>query len=422
MTLYDPVRDERDACGIGFVADQQGRSSRAMVDLALDALCRVKHRGAVAADSLTGDGAGILLPLPRTLLAAAFEHTVEADRIGAAMLFVDPKMGSRAQDIVTAAAAAEGIEEVRFRSVPVNEGALGDGAKATQPLIEQAIFLRPLGIDDAEGERRAFRIRRRIERDARDGSLRLYVASCSFRTVTYKALCAADQLAHFYPDLADDAYEAWFAIFHQRYSTNTLPTWERAQPFRFVAHNGEINTIRGNVAWMKAREGRLGSDDLAPEELISPIIDDRGSDSAMLDEALELLVRGGRDLAHSATMLVPAAWERVDDLPPDLRDFFRYHSALVEPWDGPAGLVFSDGLHVAAALDRNGLRPLRVHICDDGLVACSSEAGAVNTRGHGRIRTRPARTGADASRVSDRRRRDRRCRHQIPSRPTASVR
>ena len=223
--------------------------------------------------------------------------------------------------------------------------------------------------------------RRRVEQD-----LKLYVASFSFLTVTYKALCAADQLASFYPDLASPKYEAWFAIFHQRYSTNTQPTWERAQPFRFLGHNGEINTIRGNVALMRSREGRLGSVDLAPEELLRPVVDTRGSDSQILDEALELITRGGRDIAHSASMLMPPAWEDVLGIDPEVRDFFRYHACLIEPWDGPAGLVFSDGRRVAAALDRNGLRPLRISVCDDGLVACSSEAGAVSTRGHGRVR------------------------------------
>jgi glutamate synthase (ferredoxin) len=204
--------------------------------------------------------------------------------------------------------------------------------------------------------------------------------------VTYKGLCAADQLASFYTDLADDRYEAWFAIFHQRYSTNTTPTWERAQPFRFLAHNGEINTIRGNVALLRAREGRFGASDLAPEELLRPIVDATSSDSGILDEALEFIVRGGRDLRHTAAMLVPPAWEDVVGTDPEVADFFRYHSCVIEPWDGPAGLVFSDGQRVAAALDRNGLRPLRVSICEDGLVACASEAGAVPTRGHGRVR------------------------------------
>ena len=383
MALWSPG-DERDACGIGFVADQQGRSSRTIVDTALDALCRVKHRGAIAADALTGDGAGLLLPLPRDILGA-YLGAAEPERIGAAMLFVAPDDAAAAHALVQAACVAEGIEDPTFREVPIDGTALGESAIATLPRIEQALFLRPLGIDEAEGERRAFRVRRRIEAGARQGGTSLYVASCSFRTITYKAMCAADQLASFYPDLADDRYSAWFAIFHQRYSTNTAPSWERAQPFRFVAHNGEINTIRGNVAWMRSREGRLGAEDLAPEDLLVPIIDESGSDSAMLDEALELLVRGGRELDHSAAMLVPAAWEHVDGIVPEVRDFFRYHSALVEPWDGPAGLVFSDGLRVAATLDRNGLRPLRVQICEDGLVACSSEAGAVSTRGHGRI-------------------------------------
>ena len=393
MTLYESARDERDACGIGFVADQQGRTSRTIVDIALDALCRVKHRGAIAADALTGDGAGLLLPLPRAILASALwngsdreQSTGEPERIGAAMLFVDPAGIDAAHDLVVEAAAAEGVEQVAFRRVPIEEAALGDAARTSLPRIEQALFLRPLGIDDAEGERRAFRMRRHLEAAARVRGTGLYVASCSFRTITYKAMCAADQLASFYPDLADARYDAWFAIFHQRYSTNTAPSWERAQPFRFVAHNGEINTIRGNVAWMRSREGRLGAEDLAPEDLLIPVIDESGSDSAMLDEALELLVRGGRDLDHAAAMLIPAAWERLDGMDPAVRDFFRYHSALVEPWDGPAGLVFSDGLRVAASLDRNGLRPLRVQVCEDGLVACSSEAGAVSTRGHGRIK------------------------------------
>jgi glutamate synthase (ferredoxin) len=380
MPLYDARRTEKDACGIGFVADSRGRATRAIVDTALEALCRVKHRGAVAADALTGDGAGILLPVPRALLGATDERT------GVAMLFLDSSDPGLGRAVVEQACAAESLEMMGWRPVPVNESALGDSARATAPVVEQLILARPLGSDEEDGERRAFRARRRVEQSARAENVRLYVSSLSFRTVTYKALCAADQLAHFYPDLADDRFDAWFAIFHQRYSTNTTPTWERAQPFRFLAHNGEINTIRGNVAWMRAREGGLGSQDLAPEELLRPVVDEDGSDSAMLDEALELLVRGGRDLTHAASMIVPAAWEDVIGVGAELADFYRYHACLIEPWDGPAGLVFSDGLRVAAALDRNGLRPLRVSICEDGLVACASEAGAVPTRGHGRVR------------------------------------
>ena len=381
MSLYDPLASERDACGIGFVADARGRPSRAIVDAALDALCRVKHRGALAADALTGDGAGVLLPVSPAVVAPELET---GDRVGVAMCFFrDDVAGSRA--IVEAACAAEGIELVGWRVVPTDPEALGEQARDSQPTIEQAILLRPVGVDVEEGERKAFRARRRIERDARNAESKLYVSSLSFTTVTYKALCAADQLSSYYKDLTNESYSAWFAIFHQRYSTNTAPTWERAQPFRFLAHNGEINTIRGNVAQMQAREGRLGADDLAPEELLKPIIDRRGSDSQMLDEALELLVRGGRDLTHASSMLIPQAWEHVDGVDGDVADFFRYHSCLLEPWDGPAGLVFTDGSRVAAALDRNGLRPLRISICDDGFVAASSEAGAISTRGHGRV-------------------------------------
>jgi glutamate synthase domain-containing protein 1 len=370
--LYDPIRGERDACGIGFVADSKGRASRSIVDSALEALCRVRHRGAVAADALTGDGAGVLLPLPHALLAG---DSLDPERTGAAMIFADAAAPTTHREAVEEACAAEGVEFSHWRSVPIDEGALGDKARSMLPVIEQAIFLRPLGIDADEGERKAFRVRRRIEQHARTLDSRLYVASMSFQTITYKALCAADQLAAFYPDLADSSYEAWFAIFHQRYSTNTTPTWERAQPFRFLAHNGEINTIRGNVALMRAREGNLGSDDLGPEDLLRPVIDQRGSDSQILDEALELVTRGGRDVRHAAAMLVPRAWEDVPGLDPEVRDFYRYHACLVEPWDGPAGLVFTDGHRVGASLDRNGLRPLRVAVCEDGLVAVASEAG-----------------------------------------------
>ena len=378
MSLYDPLRGERDACGIGFVADARGRSSRAIVEAGLEALCRVKHRGALAADELTGDGAGILLPLPRLLLGAS-------DRAGIAMLFVDGERAAEARGVVERACSIEGLDLVRWREVPIDEAALGSAAKRSMPLVLQAVVERPLGSDVDEGERRAFRARRRIEQAARREQLRAYVASFSFRTVTYKALCAADRLAQFYPDLAADSCEAWFTIFHQRFATNTSPTWERAQPFRFVAHNGEINTIRGNLAWMKARQGHLGSAELGPEELLDPVVDERGSDSGILDEAIELLTRGGRTLSHAAAMLLPSPWEDQAGLDAEVADFFQYHSCLLEPWDGPAGLVFTDGERVGAALDRNGLRPLRVSVCEDGLIACASEAGAVATRGHGRV-------------------------------------
>jgi glutamate synthase domain-containing protein 2/glutamate synthase domain-containing protein 1/glutamate synthase domain-containing protein 3 len=385
--LYDARRDERDACGIGFVADVHGRPSRAILDAALGGLERLRHRGAMAADARTGDGAGVLLPVPAALFAAPRDG-----RVGAAMAFLprDPDSAKTARQKVEEALHAEKLELLRWRAVPVDDGALGDLARATAPTIEQAVFLAPA--DEEEAERRCFRAGRRASLAARLAGTTLYLASCSTRTVTYKALCAADQLAAFYPDLGEPDLAVPFAVFHQRYSTNTAPSWERAQPFRFLCHNGEINTLDGNVAWMRAREGNLGADGLTgddglAEELLRPVLDPDGSDSAKLDNAVELLVRGGRDVRHALAMLVPAVEPAAEDRAGRaLRDFYRYHACLTEPWDGPAGLVFTDGRVVGAALDRNGLRPMRWEACEDGLVVCASEAGAVETAGRGQVR------------------------------------
>ena len=383
--LYDAERDERDACGIGFVADLHGRPSRAIVEHALCGLERLRHRGAVAADARTGDGAGLLLPIDQAWLAR--QGADGPGRLGLAMAFLpaDQDLAARCRTAVEEALAAEGLAWLRWRAVPVDPAALGERARASAPRIEQALFRAPAGEDD-QAERRCFRAGRRAVTAAREAGSDLYLASCSTRTVTYKALCAADQLAAFYADLADASLTAPFAVFHQRYSTNTTPSWERAQPFRFLCHNGEINTLDGNVAWMRAREGNLGAGGLAPEELLRPVLDPQGSDSAKLDNAVELLVRGGRDARHALAMLVPAAVEQDPEADPAVRDFYRYHACLTEPWDGPAGLVFTDGRLVGAALDRNGLRPMRYEVCEDGLVVCASEVGAVDTRGRGRVR------------------------------------
>ncbi len=355
-----PLHDlaaERDACGIGLVADAAGRASREIVDALLEGLCGVRHRGATAADRKTGDGAGVLLPIPPALAPAR--------GCGLAMVFL---RSDDAREAVEAACRVEGMEPAEWREVPVDATALGPEARASAPRIEQLFLLPPPGLGEDELEWRAYRARKRSER-----STGAYVASLSFRTVTYKALCAADQLAAFYSDLRDPGLAVPFGIFHQRFSTNTNPSWERAQPFRLLCHNGEINAIQGNVNWMRAREGRLGADD---EAVLVPVIDESGSDSAMLDNALELLVRGGRDVCHAAAMLLPEAWEGNPELDDKVDDFYRYHSTLVEPWDGPAGVVFTDGRVVGACLDRNGLRPLRYAIAD-GLVVCASEAGAI---------------------------------------------
>jgi glutamate synthase domain-containing protein 2/glutamate synthase domain-containing protein 1/glutamate synthase domain-containing protein 3 len=334
------------------VADVRGRSSRELLDRALAGLAAVAHRGAWAADGVTGDGAGLLLPLSPVLTGA--------DGAGLAMCFLrEPWL----KNVVEEACRAEGLEPLGWRDVPLDVAALGSTAMASLPRIAQLV-LAPC--DDAHAERRAHRARRRAE--TIDG---VYVASLSFRTVTYKALCAATQLDTFYPDLRDPELAVAWTIFHQRFSTNTEPSWERAQPFRLLCHNGEINTIEGNASWMEARELTQGV-----EVGLAPALDRSGSDSALLDNALELLVLAGRDVREAMTMLVPPSWQndpRIDD---DVRAMHRYHAMLVEPWDGPAGLVYTDGVVCGAALDRNGLRPLRVAVAGD-VVTVASEIGAV---------------------------------------------
>ena len=385
MSPFHQAARERDACGIGFVADGRGRPTRAIVDDTLEALARVRHRGAVAADALTGDGAGVLLPLPHRILEESHQGLVGQGPVGVAMVFLDARAPGPGRAALESACTAESMKVLGWRRVPTDESALGDSARASAPLIEQALVTLPGG-DEAGNERVAYRARRRAEKIAREEGISVYVASLSFKTVTYKALCAADQLGAFYPDLTDPRYEAWFGIFHQRYSTNTTPTWARAQPFRFLGHNGEINTIRGNLALLRGREGHFGRPDLIPEELLDPVVDPESSDSGILDEVLELLVRGGRSIEHALTMAIPPAWENDERVDQAVRGFLAYHACLLEPWDGPAALVLSDGNVVGAALDRNGLRPLRIAVCEDGLVACASEAGAVETRGRGRVR------------------------------------
>jgi glutamate synthase (ferredoxin) len=357
-----------------------------VVELGLQGLARLRHRGAFAADEQTGDGAGVLFPIPRRLIAHAVGATLaEASQLGLLMLFIcDKRSPGEVCAAVEDALGRERLRVVRWRDVPVDPSALGDHARDTRPRILQAVLSSPSTDDAARSEQRAHRARRRIDAFARAADRDVYVASCSFATITYKALAAADRLAAFYPDLLDPDVEAPFVVFHQRYSTNTAPTWERAQPFRMLCHNGEINTIAGNANRLHAREGRLGLATLAEEALFRPAIDDAGSDSAILDETVEILakeggVRGvGRDIRRAVAMVVPAAWEDAPDMDPERRGFYRWHSSLMEPWDGPAALIFTDGVAVGAALDRNGLRPLRYWATDDGLVVCASEAGVVD--------------------------------------------
>lgn len=375
---------DRGACGIGFIANRYGRADHAILQMGLQALINLEHRGALNADGMTGDGAGIMTSLPRPFFAREAErltgHPVQPDTLAVATLFLYPEAVDESRATFESALAVCGLHLLAWRDVPHNPNLLGEFARNTQPFITQALIELPAGLNETTAEQRLFLARKRFDRDSRVLGLAAYVVSCSAQTIVYKGLLLAPQLAEFYSDLRDPLFAPHFITFHQRYSTNTLPAWHRAQPFRLLCHNGEINTVQGNIAWMTAREADLRIE--APAfstraDDLCPVIDLDGSDSAMLDNALELLVRGGRDVRHAMTMLMPAAWEKSPDLPKDVREFYRYHAALSEPWDGPAAIVFGDGRMVGATLDRNGLRPLRYFITHDGLLGAASEAGCI---------------------------------------------
>ncbi|HYM96823.1 MAG TPA: glutamate synthase large subunit, partial [Candidatus Sulfotelmatobacter sp.] len=346
---------DRAACGMGFVYTP--RRGHEAVELGVQALARLSHRGGLDADGKSGDGAGLLIQVPERLLGGRF---------GVAAVF---EWDVRARDITAEALASCDLHLAGWRSVPIDAESLGERARETMPSIWHGLVSDP-GLAPEEWERRLYLARRRAERNAAALGVRMYIPSCSSRTVVYKGLMAGTRLADFYLDLKDDRCESMLAVFHQRYSTNTMPDWRLAQPFRVLAHNGEINTITGNRAWMRAREPELEPD-------LRGAIWPEGSDSASLDNALELLVHRGWEVSEALMSLVPDAWEGRGDLAAQVRDFYRYQSIRFEPWDGPAALAFSDGIVVGAALDRNGLRPLRWQRSRDGMVAAASEAGVV---------------------------------------------
>jgi glutamate synthase domain-containing protein 2/glutamate synthase domain-containing protein 1/glutamate synthase domain-containing protein 3 len=381
--LYDP-RFDRDSCGVGFVATTSGRS-HTVLELALEAVANLTNRGAVSADGKTGDGAGVLTQIPYGLLAPELHRlgariTRHTD-LGVGMFFLpqDPGPQARSRAMIEEAIIREGLVLFGWRKVPLATSALGHEAARTCPQIEQVLVGRPERLGSAEFERCLYLARKSVERGWHEEEIRdAYIPSFSHQTIVYKGLFTAPQLPRFYPDLEDPQFETAVAVFHQRYSTNTFPSWSLAQPFRFLAHNGEINTVWGNINWTRAREADLRARcwrERARE--LRPVIQPGGSDSAMLDNVLELIVRSGRDLLHAMMLLVPEAWENVADMPEDVRAFYEFHAGLSEPWDGPAALAFSDGRFAAAALDRNGLRPARYTVMDDGLVVVASEVGVV---------------------------------------------
>src|SRR5436309_3138834 len=385
----DPWR-EQDACGVGFVARASGHRSDDIVRLALQALARVAHRGAAATDR-SGDGAGLLTQIPAPLFyrEAASRGIALAPgqpfAVGVFFLPREPDALGHATAIIEEVLRGEGLPVLGWRDVPLDLDVLGAGARASCPTIRQAILAPPAErgrFDETTWERSLYLARRTIERriaDAGPGFEQFFVCSLSCRTLVYKALLTGTQLAGFFPDLASPDYETAIAIFHQRYSTNTTSSWPLAQPFRMLAHNGEINTLWGNRNAMLAREPALAGPPWGDAvDRLKPVIWSEGSDSASLDNALELLVRSGRDPVHALMMLVPEAHEGAVEMEPALRGFYEFHECLVEPWDGPAALAFSDGVFVGSALDRNGLRPCRYKITRDGLVVAGSESGLVD--------------------------------------------
>ena len=384
--LYDP-RNEHDACGVGFIAHIKGRKSRKIIEQGLVILDNLTHRGAVGADPLAGDGAGMLLQIPDAFLRAevGFDLPPVGD-YGVGMLFLPHEEADRrfCEDTVARYIAAEGQTLLGWRDVPVDSSGLGESVKACEPVIRQVFLARGKNCPDQDAfERKLSVIRKQIEiavaKAEELGCGGFYVPSMSSRTLTYKGMLLAGQVGVYYKDLQDPRVVSALALVHQRFSTNTFPTWDLAHPFRMIAHNGEINTLRGNLNWMAARKNSMASETLG-EDLakVWPLIPEGQSDSACFDNALELLVAGGYSLAHAVMMLIPEAWSGNPLMDKERRAFYEYHAALMEPWDGPAAVAFTDGRQIGATLDRNGLRPARYLITDDDLVIMASEMGVLD--------------------------------------------
>jgi len=375
---------ERDSCGFGLIASLAGRDSHWLVATAMAALGRLTHRGAVAADGKTGDGCGILLSTPEGFLRAAAAEAgfTPGAHFAAGMVFLDPDPARAAavRNTVRACLAAEGLVLDGWRTVPINPEACGAQALKTLPLIQQVFVTAPEEMPTDNFRRRLFVARRRAEQKLESGNPAFYIASLSPDTIAYKAMVMPEQLPVFYPDLADARFTAKVCVFHQRFSTNTLPQWRLAQPFRFLAHNGEINTIQGNRNWAIARAPKFRSEALPELQHLSPLVSMSGSDSSSLDNMLEVLVAGGMDMMQAARLLIPPAWQTVDDIDSDIRAFYEYYGMHLEPWDGPAGIVMTDGRNAACILDRNGLRPARWVVTDDDHLTVASEIGVWDYR------------------------------------------
>ncbi|MFA0154588.1 glutamate synthase large subunit [Vibrio sp. 10N.261.46.A3] len=380
MALYDPSL-EKDNCGFGLIAQMEGQPSHKLVRTAISALDRMTHRGGIAADGKTGDGCGLLLQKPDSYLRIiAEENNFKLGKqyaVGMIFFSQDPIKAQTAQDIVNKELAQETLTVAGWRVVPTNTDVLGPIAKDSVPNIQQVFISAPAGWRERDIERRLYIARRRIEKQISEDK-DFYICSLSTQVMVYKGLCMPADLPRFYLDLADLRMESAICLFHQRFSTNTQPRWPLAQPFRYLAHNGEINTIEGNRQWAKARAYKFSSPLLPDLQTAAPFVNETGSDSSSLDNMLDLFLAGGMDVFRAMRMLVPPAWQNHPDMDPDLRAFYDFNSKHMEPWDGPAGIVLSDGRYAACNLDRNGLRPARYVITKDNLITLASEVGIWN--------------------------------------------
>ena len=386
--LYDP-RNEHDNCGIGFIANIQNRQSHEIVRQGIQILVNLDHRGAVGADPLAGDGAGILMQLPDRLFreeaeALGFSLPAKGDyAVGMVFLPRNERVIEACTAVIEKTAQNEGQTVLGWRDVPVDNSYLGDSVKPIEPVIRQVFIGRGEGCADTDAFERKLYVIRKLSHhlvwdEDIEASGNFYITSMSARTITYKGMMLAPNLDKYYKDLNDDRFESALALVHQRFSTNTFPSWPLAQPFRYLCHNGEINTVRGNINWMLARRHSMKSDLLGDDlEKLWPLVGDGASDSATFDNALELLVAGGYSLAHAMMMMIPEAWDGHPLMDDERRAFYEYHAALMEPWDGPASIAFTDGRQIGATLDRNGLRPSRFVITDDDIVVLGSEVGVL---------------------------------------------
>jgi glutamate synthase (ferredoxin) len=386
--LYDP-RNEHDACGVGFVVDIKGRKSHRILQQAIEVLRNLDHRGASGCEVNTGDGAGVLLQMPHAFLKEAARKArvslPEAGHYGCGLIFLprNPTKRRKLEEAFEHIVQSSGLTMLGWRTVPVDNSTLGETARSAEPFMRQVFIGRPADMqDDLDFERRLYVARKRAYAEIRsstiDGAEYWYAASLSFKTLVYKGMLLTTQLPEYFPDLRNPAMVTALALVHSRFSTNTFPSWDRSHPYRYLAHNGEINTLRGNINWMKAREALFESDAFGDDiSKILPIVNPNGSDSAMFDNTLELLVLAGRPLAHAVMMMIPEAWQAHESMDDARRAFYQYHSCLMEPWDGPAAIAFTDGRQIGAVLDRNGLRPGRYYVTKDDLVVVASEAGVL---------------------------------------------